>query len=233
MLSDKKQKVFTLSYDDGVATDARFVKMINKYGIKCTFNLNSSFIGSTNQWNYNRLKVTYLDQADAQTLYEGHEIAVHTCTHPHLEELSKEEMIAEILEDKTILQKMFQQPVTGMAYPYGTYNPSVKEAAAACGISYARTVVSTHTFTPPEDFLEWHFTCHHKDSRLMELAEQFCASPATELQIFSVWGHSYEFEGDDNWTILEGLCNYLSQQNDIYFATNLEICNRIKSSIQG
>ncbi len=34
-----KKKVFTVSYDDGVIQDVRFVKLLNKYGIKGTFNL--------------------------------------------------------------------------------------------------------------------------------------------------------------------------------------------------
>ena len=36
-----KSKAFTLSYDDGVRQDKRFVKILNKYGLKSTFNLNS------------------------------------------------------------------------------------------------------------------------------------------------------------------------------------------------
>lgn len=230
MFPGKKTKVFTLSYDDGIVMDSRFVNIINNYGIKCTFNLNSNFIGSSNQWMYKNLKVTYLDKVDALKTYQGHEIAVHTCNHPNLEKLPDAEIKSEILEDKIALQNIFNQPVSGMAYPYGTYNGIVKKVAADCGISYSRTVVSTHEFTPPKDFLEWHFTCHHKDDQLMELAEKFCTSNTTELQIFSVWGHSYEFEGDDNWNVIDNLCKYISQHDDIYFGTNLEIYNAIKSN---
>lgn len=229
MFSDNKTKAFTLSYDDGVMTDARFVNIINKYGIKCTFNLNSSFIGSSNEWMYHDLNVTYLDKETALKTYQGHEIAVHTCTHPFLEKLSNQEIKAEISEDRITLQNMFHQPVSGMAYPYGTYNDAVKKAVAECGISYSRTVVSTHNFNPPEDFLEWHFTCHHKDEQLMELAEQFCNLNTTEPQIFSVWGHSYEFEGDNNWEIIDHLCHYISEHDDIYFGTNLELFHSIKA----
>ena len=36
-----KLKALTLSYDDGVEQDIKFVEILNKYGLKCTFNLNS------------------------------------------------------------------------------------------------------------------------------------------------------------------------------------------------
>ena len=36
-----KQKALTLSYDDGVQQDIRFIEILDKYGIKCTFNINS------------------------------------------------------------------------------------------------------------------------------------------------------------------------------------------------
>lgn len=37
-----KKKAFNITYDDGVLQDQRFVALLNRYGIKGTFNLNSS-----------------------------------------------------------------------------------------------------------------------------------------------------------------------------------------------
>ena len=39
-LKGGKTKVVTLSYDDGRNFDRKMVEILNKYGIKCTFNLN-------------------------------------------------------------------------------------------------------------------------------------------------------------------------------------------------
>ena len=36
-----KSKAITLSYDDGVFSDYKLVQILNRYGLKCTFNLNS------------------------------------------------------------------------------------------------------------------------------------------------------------------------------------------------
>ena len=35
------RKALTLSYDDGVEQDIKFVGILDKHGLKCTFNLNS------------------------------------------------------------------------------------------------------------------------------------------------------------------------------------------------
>lgn len=222
-----KNKVFTLSYDDGVVQDEKLVEIINPYGIKCTFNLNSDFIGSKNHWKYKNLEVTYLDPKKAKSIYAGHEIAVHTCSHPHLEQLARPDILQEIQADRQKLQELFSRHVSGMAYPFGTYNDTVLSVLRECGILYSRTVVSTHSFAPPPDPLEWHFTCHHKDPALMELAEQFCRLETEAPAIFSVWGHSYEFEGDDNFDIMQQLCEYMAQQSTVHFATNTEIIHAL------
>ena len=39
-----KNKALTFSFDDGVKQDIRLVEILNKYGLKGTFNLNSGFL---------------------------------------------------------------------------------------------------------------------------------------------------------------------------------------------
>ncbi len=40
------KKILTLSFDDGITQDERFIEILNKYAIKCTFNINSSLLGT-------------------------------------------------------------------------------------------------------------------------------------------------------------------------------------------
>ena len=42
---DKYLKAVTFSYDDGVTQDIRMINLLNKYGLKATFNLNSELLG--------------------------------------------------------------------------------------------------------------------------------------------------------------------------------------------
>ena len=38
-----KMKAITFSYDDGVVQDRRLIELLDKYGLKATFNLNSEW----------------------------------------------------------------------------------------------------------------------------------------------------------------------------------------------
>lgn len=41
-----KRKAVTFSYDDGALSDCRLEEIFSKYGLKCTYNISSSFIGA-------------------------------------------------------------------------------------------------------------------------------------------------------------------------------------------
>ena len=111
-----------------------------------------------------------------------------------------------------------------MAYPFGTYNDAVVASLQQCGILYSRTVESTEQFEVPTDWLRMPATCHHRNPKLMALAQTFVESePIRSPQLFYLWGHSYEFEKDDNWQIIEDFCAYMENRKDIWYATNMEI----------
>ncbi|MNI91634.1 hypothetical protein D3C73_1493290 [compost metagenome] len=44
-----------------------------------------------------------------------------------------------------------------------------------------------------------------------------------------VWGHSYEFDNDNNWEIIEQFCEYAGGHDDIWYATNMEIVDYLKA----
>ena len=47
-----KRKAFNITYDDGVLQDERFVALLNRYGIKGTFNLNSQLMQEEFSWTH-------------------------------------------------------------------------------------------------------------------------------------------------------------------------------------
>ncbi len=230
-----KTKAFTMSYDDGVLQDRRLVKLMNDYGIKGTFNLNSGFFGRKEHAMIDGFDtdISTVTGEEAAELYQGQEIAAHGLTHQNLIAVDEETVANEIRQDREALEELIRRSVTGFAYPFGTYSVSVEQALREHGIVYARTVENTGDFRLPKNFLEWHPTCHHNDERLYELAEQFCTQQAdiskacdgTEgLQVFYLWGHSYEFDQRNNWDRIERLLEYVSKYRDeIWFATNGEI----------
>lgn len=223
---DAKLKALTLSYDDGVKQDERFMEILDRHGLKCTFNLNSGC--------YPPEKTVHrrLTRERCIELYKNspHEVAVHGLTHPFLERLTPANIAYEIIKDRESLENDFECIVRGMAYPYGTYSDEVVETLKACGIVYARTTKSTETFDIPTDWLRMPATCHHNNPRLMELAREFVEKPPArkKAQLFYLWGHTYEFDDKDNWNIIEEFAEYMGGREEIWYATNIEIFEYIE-----
>ena len=74
----------------------------------------------------------------------------------------------------------------------------------------------------------------------MELAEKFIKldkNDCKEPKFFCLWGHSYEFDKDDNWLVIENFAKYVGNREDIWYATNGEIfeyvqaCDRLEWGI--
>lgn len=217
-----KPKALTLSYDDGVFQDVRLAEILRRYGVKCTFNLNSG-LDSAGSWEFQGALVRRLDRSEWEKAYRGHEIAVHTRTHPHLEDLSPKELCAELWRDRRELEAHFGRPVEGMALPYGSWNSEVLDVIRKLGFRYCRTTESTRRFDPPGDFLLWGATCRHSDPQLPALADRFLKT-GRELALFYLWGHSYEFDGDQNWDVLERFLEKTACRPDTWYASNGEIC---------
>ena len=232
-LKDGKSKVLTLSYDDGVVQDIRLIGLMNKHGIKGTFNINT---GCYFPEDKERMPSSHMRMrlSEAMDLYigSGQEVAVHSLKHPYLEKMKPADVMREILEDRKNIEQQYGTLARGMAYPYGTYNDMVVEVLGLCGICYSRTVKSTRKFDFPENWLTLHPTCHHNDPKLMELAREFAdGKPLNALvcQMFYLWGHSYEFDNNDNWKVIEEFVEYVAGREDIWYATNIEIYDYVKA----
>lgn len=217
-----RTRALTFSYDDGIFQDMRLVELFNLYGMKGTFNLNSGIQTKSNTWRNRDVLVRRMESSVLPDLYAGHEIAAHTLTHPHLYDLSDEALAQELRQDKENLELLFKQNVVGMAYPFGDCDPRICKAVRDQGLLYGRCVETTERFDIPADPLRWEGTCHHNNPRLMELADQFLAG-GEDLRLFYVWGHSYEFDVDRNWEVMEDFCEKLGGREEIWYATNGEI----------
>ena len=84
-----KSKAFTLSYDDGFEPDIRLMKILKKYHLKGTFNLNSGMFGQDYTVYYLNRTYRRLDREQVTRLYaySGMEVAVHGLTHAGLTEI--------------------------------------------------------------------------------------------------------------------------------------------------
>ncbi len=221
-----KKKALTFSYDDGVTQDIRLAKIFNENGLKCTFNINASKAISPMEYTDRGVTVRNIPKAEYAEVYNGHEIATHSFTHPFLTKMHDKEIFEEISRDRLELEKITGGLVRGHAYPYGAYNDNVISALKNNFIVYARTVASTMRFDFPQNFHEWHPTCHHKSPNLTSLLDSFITGRYPS-SLFYVWGHSYEFDMDDNWDMMEEFCKKAGGHDDIWYATNIEIYDYI------
>ena len=224
-------KAFTLSYDDGVTQDERLIALFDRFGVKGTFNINSGLYGvggpaSNGRYPYTHLRFTEDKIVD---MYRNHEVAVHGAEHLDPVAYPLPVIAQDVMRDRYQLERLLQHPVTGMAYPFGTFNDDVVALLKTLGIDYARTVVSTHSFDLPEDWLLLHPTCHHNDPQLMELLERFAFDTGHQLKMFYLWGHAYEFDANNNWEVMEDALQFISGRDDVWYATNGEIYRYIKA----
>ncbi|MCD8391162.1 MAG: polysaccharide deacetylase family protein [Firmicutes bacterium] len=215
-----KHKVLTMSYDDGKIQDRRLVEIFNKNGIKGTFHLNSGLFDDPER----------VQPDEIAELYKGHEVSCHTYTHPTIERCPITQVVEQIIEDRKILEAACGYPVRGLSYPNGSYTDEIKAALPACGIEYSRVVGSTDDFAMPRDLYEWTATCHHSHN-LMQNAERFAALQKRQyLYMMYVWGHSYEFDRDNIWDLIESFCEYIGGRDDIWYATNIEIVDYMNAA---
>lgn len=236
-----KYKVLTMSYDDGKFADKRLVSIFNKYGIKGTFNVNSGLFGDGMR----------MDSSEWPELYKGHEVATHTVTHPTIARCPDTQIVMEYLEDRKYIESVMGYPVRGHAYPNGSYSKRVEDIIKTLGIKYGRVVGDyysevyatsqaakecgcsvvgdTNGFAFPENYYAWKPTCHHNHN-LLEFGRTFKnLNKKQHLFMMYVWGHSYEFDNDNNWELIEEFCEMMSGCDDIWYATNIEIVDYMEA----
>lgn len=219
------RKIFLLSFDDGTVWDGRFVELLNRYGMKATFNLNSGLEDFV--WYYgDRFPIRRQRLADTLEQYRGHEVASHTLTHPWLNTLTPPQLSREVGEDCAALKKLFGLQEIGFGVPF-----------TACGereihlirkyVAYIRLSERSDCFAPPED--PYHIPIHglYNDADIREKIAGFAQSDLP-VSLFVMAGHSYEFEVLDHWGYVEELLHYI-QSFGFEIRTTMEFINQFYS----
>ena len=225
-----KKKAITFSYDDGVTQDIRLIEMLNKYGLKCTFNINSELLGKSGMLSGSGKRVSHykVHPEDVRRIYDGHEVAVHTLTHPLLTALDEKEIIRQVEQDRLNLSELAGYEVLGMAYPCGGKNNDDRVAniiRECTGVKYSRTITSNRSFDVQENLFRFNPTIYHLYfDELMTLGREFVELKTDTPKIFYIWGHAYEMDYEnDYWQKLEEFFCLISNKDDIFYGTNREV----------
>ncbi|HTB23634.1 MAG TPA: polysaccharide deacetylase family protein [bacterium] len=121
-----------LSVDDGYKAGELGAPVFERYGFRAVYFVVPDMLGHGAFLSYRDLR-----ELEAR----GHEVASHTLSHPDLALVPPGMDPAayarwvdlELREPKELLEKALGHPVDALAWPYGTYNPAVSEAARRAG----------------------------------------------------------------------------------------------------
>lgn len=227
-----KKKAFNVTYDDGVLQDVRFVELMNRYGLKGTFNLNSALMETEFEWVHEKgLVVKRLRMDVVKSLYAGHEVASHTLNHPYMHDLSKEGVLWELSQDKRNLEMIFGEEIKGFAVPFDYYSDLIAECVQECGFAYGRISEMSHSFCPQTDYYRWKATVFHCEACLEELTAQFLETEE-DLALFQIVGHSYDLDAENMWERMEAVFQTISNQEEILPMTTIEIIEYLKAMEQ-
>lgn len=232
-----KTKAVTMSYDDGSKADGRVAQTLTRYGLKGTFNLMGSLVESEAALTKEFIRT--------EILGKGHEIATHGYNHRGLDVLTSVEVIRDTLDCRMVLEREFGIIVRGMAYPDrsitrdkrpGAYE-QIRPILQNLDIAYSRLAgVEDPTFELPADFLYWSPTAHQRNPKLMEYIDNFLTMDVSAQYIASrtprllyIWGHGHEFDRNNDWELLDTICEKIAGKEEIWYATNGEIYEYVQA----
>lgn len=227
-----KKKAFSITYDDGVLQDVRFVELLNRYGLKGTFNLNSGLMKTEFAWTHPcGMEVRRLSERAVMGLYDGHEIASHTLTHPYMHDLTEAEILRQMAEDKQNLEELFGREIKGFAVPFDYYSGKIAKCAEKSGFEYARMSEFSGSYAPCTDWFYWKTGIYHIQPELIPFAAGFLRTDE-ELAVCQIVGHSYDLDAENLWDTMELICAAVSAQEDVWACTNLELVRYLKATEQ-
>lgn len=223
-----KAKVFNISYDDGVEQDVRFVQLLNRYGVKGTFNLNSGLMKRGFEWTHEcGMTVKRLPESVVVNLYEGHEVACHTYSHPYMDHYSETEILSEMGADRFFLERLFGKPVTGYATPFYYFSDLMEKCVQNCGFEYARISETDMSYSPWRDYYRWKGGLFHDRASLESYVDGFLQTDV-ELALCQLVGHSYDLDVYDMWNRMEAILYKIGSAEDVWCATHIELVRYLK-----
>lgn len=211
-------KYFAFSIDDGTVYDETTIEIFNRYGIKGTFNLNSGLQDFV--WYLGDLPIRRLPLYEYRSLYDGHEVASHTLTHPYLDQCPDDVVVREVSEDINNLETIFEHEVTSFATPFETCGD--REVWLISNYTKATNIRLSEideSFKKPSD--PYHIKVTALDiNRALELIQEFINDDNAELFVYA--GHSYDFYVENTFNLLEELVKILVNNKDSIKVTTMQ-----------
>ena len=123
------KKSVIISFDDGHESDYTIaLPNLKKYNLKANFFITTDWINKTGYMTSDQIKILSA---------EGMSIQSHAKTHLYLDEMDTCNILDELKESKTILEKISEKDVSFISFPGGRYNRNVIDCAKKATYSAA------------------------------------------------------------------------------------------------
>jgi len=136
-------KKVVLTFDDGFENVLRHgLEPMRSRGFTAIQFLVADLIGKSNEWEQREgeTREALMDAGQVREwLAAGNEIGAHSCTHPHLTQIPLAQAREEIFSSRRKLEDVFGIPIRHFCYPYGDWNPAVRDLVAGAGYETAVT----------------------------------------------------------------------------------------------
>ena len=149
-----------VTFDDGYASTLRVAQpILERLEMPATLFVPTDYMGGgpmawpgIDHWlgTEHERELDPLSWQEVRLLAEaGWEIGSHTKSHPHLTEISDEQLEVELTESREVCEEQLGQPCSTIAYPFGDHDERVIAAAGAAGYEAAATFPSALTRPMP------------------------------------------------------------------------------------
>jgi peptidoglycan/xylan/chitin deacetylase (PgdA/CDA1 family) len=166
------KRVF-LTFDDGFAdVFENALPVLRQHRFRSIQFLVADLLGKTSQWQASSGEVPGLLMDKEQVkdwLDAGQEIGSHTSTHPRLTQVSALQAQEEVSGSKKKLEDIFGKAVEHFCYPYGDWNPGVRDIVAEAGYKSASITKFGVNTTESDSFTLRRITVRYPSRKLKNL----------------------------------------------------------------
>ncbi|MFO1515053.1 MAG: polysaccharide deacetylase family protein [Verrucomicrobiota bacterium] len=164
-----------ITFDDGYLNVLQHgLRPLAQFGFKAIQFLPADLLGRSNEWDVAAGEapetIMNIEQV-REWLAAGHDIGSHTLNHPYLTQLSATQAREQILASKKKLEDTFARPIEHFCYPYGDWNPAIRDLVAAAGYRTACTTATGANTADTSPFELKRFTVRYQSRNLKTLRE--------------------------------------------------------------
>ncbi len=134
-------RTVVITFDDGFRNNyAEAFPVLRRFGFTATVFLATDYVGSVCTWERHPSipELPMLSWSEIEEMHEhGIDFEAHTCSHPRMTRLGRDEMRRELTLARRIVERRLRKSVNYFCHPYGDTDISTQEAVRDCGYAAA------------------------------------------------------------------------------------------------